>query len=147
MRFLPLTWFACWLFIACETTSETPAFSTVPEIRLVEVSGTELVAFEDSLRLRITYQDGDGDLGSSDPNEELITVRDSRLNEADSYYLPPLAPEGSVVSIRGEVDLVLPPFFLLGNADRETVELTITFTDRAGQSSNALQTAVMVVRE
>ena len=147
LRWLGLSVLCGGLLTACETTSDEPAFSTVPALTLEAVSATELTAFTDSLVLTIGYQDGDGDLGSSDPDERLITVRDSRLSEADTYYLPPLAPEGTAVSIRGEIDFVLPPFFVLGNADRETVDLTLTFTDRAGQVSNALQTTITVVRQ
>ena len=94
------------------------------------------------------YQDGDGDLGTSDPDVNSIFVQDNRLEKPDEYYLPPLAPEEAKISIQGQLDLKLSPTFLLGNGSQETVEYTLYLFDRAGNQSNVLKTGpILVVRE
>ena len=138
--------FLCVLCFACERVVDAPAFDVAPRIELVAVSAETVSAFTEPLLITLAYEDGDGDLGTSDPDVNLITVRDSRLPAADTYYLPPLAPEGETLSIQGELLLELPAFFLLGNGSREEIDLTITLTDRAGNTSNAVGVAVSVVR-
>lgn len=144
MRYLFLL--GCLLYFACESVVDDPAFAVTPRIELVGVNTTTLVQFQDTLRLTLAYEDGDGDLGTSDPDVNLVTVRDDRLPEADTYYLPPLAPEGTTVSIQGEIILELPPLFLLGNGSQEAVMLTVTLTDRAGNMSNAVAVEIAVIR-
>ena len=135
-----------WSAVACERTVDRPAFDTTPRIELVAVSADRVQEFVDPLTITLAYEDGDGDLGTADPDVNLVTVRDSRLSEPDTYYLPPLAPVGQSVSIQGEVVIELPALFLLGNGSAESLELTITLTDRAGQISNAVTAAIEVVR-
>ncbi len=130
---------------SCEKISDEPAFSVEPHIRLDSLSATELVEFEDQLHLWIWYEDGDGDLGTSDPDLNLITVQDARLSTPDTYYLPPLAPEQARVSIQGRIELVLAPTFVLGNAPSETTTFTIWFTDRAGHESNHIVTPPITI--
>lgn len=136
------------LGIACEKIEAGPAFDEAPLIELTALSKDTLVQFTDQLVLTIRYQDGDGDLGNPDPDVNSIFVKDSRLEEADEYYLGPLAPPGSEVSIQGNLELHLAPTFLLGNGDYEAAEFSIHVVDRAGHRSNTIETgAVILLRD
>ena len=137
-----------WLGFACEKLENGPAFDPVPLIELIETSSDTLVQFADQLVLKIAYQDGDGDLGDPDPDVNSIFVKDSRLEVADEYYLGPLAPVGSEVSIQGVLDLMLSKTFLLGNGQQEKVIFSIYLVDRAGHRSNTIETGeVILLRE
>ena len=133
--------------LGCETVSDELSFDRVPKIRIVEASHNTLVQFQDSLVLKIEYEDGDGDLGTSNPDVNSIFVQDSRLENPDEYYLPPLAPESSTVSITGTFNLVLLPTFLLGNGTEEKVIFSIKLFDRAGNVSNEVETEEITVVE
>ncbi|MCB0705935.1 MAG: hypothetical protein KDC34_11520 [Saprospiraceae bacterium] len=135
------------LISACEKIVEDPVFSEVPAIVLLEVSQDTIVQFTEQLIVTIQYEDGDGDLGTSDPDINSIFVQDSRLEEADEYYLPPLAPEDATISITGSFDLKLSPTFLLGNGTQEISELSIYLIDRAGNKSNTLKAGPIIIKK
>ena len=133
---------------ACTRTSPEPAFVATPAITISAMSHDTLTEFVDQLVLNIEYQDGDGDLGNADADVNSIFVKDSRLSVADEYYLAPLAPEGSNISIQGTLSLKLSTTFILGNSNQETLDYTIYMVDRAGNQSNVIQTSqLLVVRE
>jgi len=137
----------CLVFIlsACEKHSEEPAFDVTPRIELVSMSTTELVQFQDTLTLVLKYEDGDGDLGSRDPDESLLFVRDNRLESADEYYVGLLAPEGANASITGNLSVNLSTVFLFGNGSQESTFFTIYMKDRAGNESNQLDTEQITI--
>lgn len=129
----------------CETSTNDLSFDTTPAIKILNVDKDSLVQFLDSLIIQIEYEDGDGDLGTSDPDINSIFVKDVRLENADEYYLPPLAPEEARVSITGTIDLVLQPTFLLGNGDQEQTKYSIYWLDRAGNQSNLVETGDILI--
>ena len=133
------------LVTACEKVVEEPVFDATPRIELIELSQNSLLQFQDQLKIRIAYEDGDGDLGNLDADVNSIFVKDSRLAAPDEYYLAPLAPEDASVSIQGTLELKLSPTFLLGNGDRETVVYTIYLIDRAGNQSNIIETEEITI--
>ena len=90
--------FRCFLIVLifpflqnCETSTNDLSFDTTPAIKILEVDKDTLVQFLDSLIITIEYEDGDGDLGTSNPDINSIFVKDDRLELADEYYLLPLA--------------------------------------------------------
>lgn len=124
----------------CEKEASQLPFPEVPQIRLLEVSRTEVQEFYDTLEILLHYRDGDGDLGQWDPDIPSLVVKDARLGKADSFHLQPLAPPGARVPLDGELRLRLPPLFLLGNGSSETTRFRIKLLDRAGNESNEVQT-------
>lgn len=137
-----------WGFSACEKIIDEPVFDEVPAITLVEISQDTIVQFTEQLVITLQYEDGDGDLGTSDPDVNLIFVHDSRLENPDEYYLPPLAPEDASISITGTFDLKLSPTFLLGNGTEELSSLKVYLFDRAGNKSNELTVGpIIIVKE
>ena len=136
------------LLPSCEKVSDEPVFDIQPRIELLELSDNTLTQFRDPLRIRIAYEDGDGDLGHPNADINSIFVRDSRLAEEDQYYLAPLAPDGASISIQGTLNIELPPTFILGNADRETTVFTLYLVDRAGNESNRIETGeIRIVKD
>ena len=136
------------LFAGCEKTIEEPAFSIVPYIILEGVSSDTIIQFQENIRLTISYEDGDGDLGTSDPDVNQIFIKDARLEAADEYYLPPLSPEDASISIQGSFEVQLSPTFLLGNGTQETTIFTIYVVDQAGNKSNVIETdPILILKE
>lgn len=134
--------------MACETVSDDPVFNLSPSIELVELSADTLVQFQDQLSVRISYEDGDGDIGNEDPDVNTIFVKDARLETSEPYYVAPIAPVGSNVSITGTLNLMLSKTFVLGNADQETTTFDIYLIDQAGNQSNTIQTTpITIIRE
>lgn len=131
--------------LGCTKVSNDPFYDLTPRIELVEIAEDTVVQFTDSISLTILYEDGDGDLGNPDPDVNSIFVKDSRLENADEYYLGPLAPAGSTISINGTLKLQLSPTFLLGNGTVEKMVLAIYMVDRAGNQSNVIETAAITI--
>ncbi|HQW86216.1 MAG TPA: hypothetical protein PLH93_03470 [Flavobacteriales bacterium] len=117
----------------------------VPAITLVSAGPQQVLAFGEPVVLRFTYADGDGDLGTDDPDAYTLWVKDSRLGTADGYHIPPLAPPDAQVAIRGELEVELTPLFLLGNSGQEVMTYGFHITDRAGNRSNELTTTAITV--
>ena len=133
--------------VGCTTVSDDLTFPLEPRINIVEISSDTLTEFSESLVLTLEYEDGDGDLGSADPDVNSIFVRDQRLAKPDGYYLAPLSPEGTRISITGRLQLELNPTFRLGNGATETTEFSITLVDRAGNESNVVRTGPILIIE
>ena len=114
--------------------NENAQIGEVPVIELLSISTTSIKAYTDSITFKITYLDGDGDLGTSDPDVysiELIDNRDSDLF-VFQYHLSPRTPEGSELTIQGELDIVLDNTILLDeNNESETTTFSIRLQDRA----------------
>ncbi|HMQ76423.1 MAG TPA: hypothetical protein PKE21_11550 [Flavobacteriales bacterium] len=121
------------------------ALDPVPAIELVSVGPQQVMAFDEPVRVRFTYADGDGDLGTDDPDAYTLWVKDSRLATADGYHIPPLAPPDAQVAIQGELEVELTPLFLLGNSGQEVMTYSFFVTDRAGNRSNELTTSAITI--
>ena len=136
-----------------ETTLNTendpnPTIGDVPVIELLQVTPTTAQQYVDSIAFTIQYQDGDGDLGNSDPDTpsiQLIDNRDPDLLVFD-YHLSPRTPEGSELTIQGELTIVLPNSILIDdNNQSETTTFSISITDRAGNVSNVVETETITI--
>jgi len=92
---------------ACTTA---PEFDIAPEIGFISISKSEMVQNEnptDSLFLKISFKDGDGDLGT-DENSTMqnIFLVDNRSNIiAERYKVPPIPAVGKQKGIEGEITL------------------------------------------
>ena len=135
------------LLTACDK-DDVIEFPPEPAIGLLDLSHDTIRQYEDVLLIRISYQDGNGDLGFEDPEEYALFVRDIRLQEFDGFYVGPLAPPGSSVSIQGELSIEFPSLFLFGGGTMEQTRFQIKMIDRAGNESNLLESeTVVIVRE
>jgi len=123
-------------------------YSNTPVIGLVSISQDTIRQYEDVLSIRISYKDGDGDIGFEDPEEYALYVRDIRLEAFDGFYVGPLAPPDAQVPIQGELNIEFPSLFLFGNGTVEQTRFEIKMIDRAGNESNLIETDfVAITRE
>ena len=118
--------------------------SPIPQISLIDVSPTSVQALDDEIRFEVQYQDGDGDLGSSDDTKNLF-IQDLRIDNPHTFHLQQLAPDGANVPIQGTFVVTLPFTILTDNATEQNVRFEIYVVDRAGNQSNILTTPEIVV--
>lgn len=123
--------------------SENP----VPRIKYVDITPELVNQFTDSVIVTIEYEDGDGDLGHKNPDILLLEVQDARLSNPDHYYIPPLAPIGSNIKIKGILQFRLRNTFLLGSGGDELTSYDIRMKDRAGNWSNYIQTEEITIKK
>ena len=145
----------CFAF-ACTKESTTtnqindpnPNLSEIPEINLISISSNNVKSGVDSLSFVIDYQDGNGDLGTPDPDIPSIEIIDQRDTEilVFNYHLQPLAPIDSEIAITGELNIVLDHTIILDDSnDSETTTFTIRLKDRAGNWSNTVETETITI--
>ena len=145
------------LLAACtkETMSTTendknPPIADIPEIELLQVTPTTAQQYVDSIAFTIQYQDGNGDLGNSDPDIPSIKLIDNRDPDllVFNYHLSPRTPEGSELAIQGELTIVLPNSILLDDSNQsETTTFSISVIDRAGNESNLVETGTITITQ
>jgi len=114
-----------------------------PAIRIESASPLELIEFTDQVTVVLAYEDGDGNLGSVNPDELMLEVKDDRLEQPDYYFVPPLSPPGSNVPIRGTLLFRLNGTFLFGNGAFEETRFTIRLRDGDGFWSNTVVTPIV----
>ncbi len=132
------------IVVSCEDDKGTDA----PVISNLTVTPIEAMEFADSVLISFDYTDRNGDLGHPDPNVNHLTVKDSRLEFADTYHVQPLAPLGEELEIQGRLTVKLNSLFVLGNSNSEKLQFSIQLQDRGGNTSNLLVSdTVMVVRQ
>ncbi|MEL6625663.1 MAG: hypothetical protein AAFQ83_20880 [Bacteroidota bacterium] len=120
--------------------------SPIPQISLIDISPTSVQALDDEIRFEVQYQDGDGDLGSSDDAKNLF-IQDVRIDNPHAFHLQQLAPDEANVPIQGTFVVTLPFTILTDNAAEQNVSFEIYVVDRAGNQSNILTTPEIVVTE
>lgn len=112
----------------------------IPVIEFIAISDEVVESFSNAVRITVRYRDGDGDLGSPDPDDNTLRVRDARLPGDDWYHLPPLTPDLQPLNIEGTFEVELNPLFILGNGLEEVTSFTLQVRDRAGNWSNQIST-------
>ena len=145
------------LFLAActkESTSErdisnpNPEISDVPAIELLAVAPTNVISHADSIVFTIQYTDGDGDLGTTDPDIPTLELIDNRDSEdlVFEYHLSPRTPSGTMISIQGELSIILNNTILLDeNNTSEQTTFSIRIIDRAGNWSNTIETEIITI--
>lgn len=80
---------ACeWLgWLSCKSTNTDAAFSITPKINLLDISPNTTVQLQKFIVHFISYEDGNGNLGTSDPHVNSNFVKDQRLEETEKYFL------------------------------------------------------------
>ena len=132
------------LFLGCNK-NDSIEISTIPEITLLGISHDTIHQYQDVLLIRISYTDGDGDLGFEETNQYALFVRDIRLEEFDGFYLGPIAPPGEMIPIKGDLNIEFPTLFVFGNNDSEITRFEIKMIDRKGNESNLLTTENIII--
>ena len=131
-------------FVFASCHKDEPIDNPVPSIELVSVSSTNITE-GDPLTFRIKYTDGDGDLGENDPNAHNLYLTDNRVNITYEYRIRELAPAGSSLIIRGNIDVELKTTAITDGSSSQNVTYTIYLRDRAGNQSNTVTTDAITI--
>ena len=143
-KFVFLGVIATAFFFSCSKKEE---ISNVPSISFESVtpSGT-IKQFNDSILFKISYRDGDGDLGENIDSVNNLFLTDSRNNVTYKYRLQELAPMGAKIPIQGSVNILLTSISLVDPASSsETTTFSIYLVDRAGNKSNTVTSSVLTI--
>ena len=117
-----------------------------PVIQLEAAGPSTVVELRDSIYMRISFYDADGDLGENLTNENNLFVVDTRLNLAHEFRISQLVPGSATVPIQGELEWTLPGVYRLDeNLASEEVVYEIYLVDRAGNPSNTLTTPAFTI--
>jgi hypothetical protein len=131
---------------SCSETTVLPVTSGPPIIQYVDIQPREITEFADSIIIRISYEDPNGDIGYDNPNIGSLAIQDLRLEAPDWYHVQMLAPQGQELSIAGELQLKIKNSFLLGTGETETTSYQLTLVDRAGNESNVVITDPITIK-
>jgi hypothetical protein len=132
----------CSIF-SCKKGEE--AVSDIPAIEFISVSPQSATQYSDSLTFVIGYEDGDGDLGSNDPDTRNLFLTDSRNNVTYEFRVKQLSPTGSTISIKGNLSVVLDNVGLINGSTTETTVYSIYVVDEAGNRSNTVKSDVVTI--
>ena len=81
------------------------SISEVPNITFISIDPETLITAQEIVTIRISYIDGNGDLGENDANVKNLFVTDSRNEVRYTFRIPALAPEESNITITGELPI------------------------------------------
>ena len=137
------------LFTMCSCTEEQFFLGDpVPKIGFEGLSSDRLVQFQDTLAIRISYEDGDGDLGFLSADSLSLEVWDQRLSKPDFYYIPPMLPlSAKPTRISGLWQVKLKNLFLIGAGSQEQTQFQIRVKDRSGNLSNLVRTSDIIIEK
>ena len=144
--------------VSCATD---PGFDNVPEITFLDISKDTLIQDNlntDSLFMRITFKDGDGDLGTENQNfKENIIVTDLRTGViSNRFNIPPIANGGLNSGIEGEITMKIfttccifpdgtPPCQNPADFPTNALSFEIEMIDDKGNRSNKVTTSVVTL--
>ena len=131
--------------LACE--KEKQALDEVPSIELISIDPLNVVQFQDSVIIKVSYQDGNGDLGGFPADSVNLFVVDNRNGVPFEFRIQELVPGGAEVPIKGTINITLQNLFLTGSGSQENVSFSIHAIDRAGNRSNVVNTPQVTVKE
>jgi hypothetical protein len=140
-----LTLSSIFLFTGCK---KEESISNTPFIKFISITPNPSIKYQDEITITIEYTDGNGDLGENTADVKNLFVTDSRNNVTSEFRIPQLAPDNSNIIIRGNLAIHLPPQgFVDDSHTSETVTYTIYVKDRAGNTSNTVQTSVLTINK
>ena len=129
-----------------DTFSEVPAIQFIGQTKNMLHQGALM---EDSLYVRFSFQDGDGDIGDADSVNVFLT--DTRQDFATTFRLPLLDTGSSVKTLEGEITMLVfttcclyddnsqPPCTPSTSQPTDEVIYTLQIRDRAGNFSNTIE--------
>ena len=95
---------------------------------------------------RCSGDDGDGDLGDYDADTLSLWITDTRFPLTEKFHIPPLAPQGSSISIEGDLHVTLEHIILESTTSMsEDATFTIKLKDRAGNWSNEVTSGTVTI--
>lgn len=136
--------FTVYCFISSCKKKDEP--TNIPKIEYVSISPSSAVEYVNSITITFSYDDLDGDLGENDPNVTNLFITDSRNSVTYNYRISELAPSGSTIHIKGNLNAVIKNTALTDNSVvSQSVTYSVYIKDRAGNSSNSITTDAITV--
>lgn len=135
--------FACAIFSSCK--KDKPVENPVPEITFISATPTNIKEYQDSLTLKFSYKDGDGDLGENSPDVKNLFITDNRIGIVYPFRIKQLAPDGANIAIQGELNAVIKNVAITDSSTSQNVTFSIYVVDRAGNKSNVLGSGVITI--
>ena len=151
------------LLTSTQSCIKPPQFPVEPRITYVGVDNPQVfqgsaTAPNDTLTIRFSFTDGDGDLSFADDSVDIFLV-DSRVPQFPiTYRIPSINPEGASNGIEGDIWVNIPnkPLniccYVNGQACAvsttqavDTFSYSIQIRDRAGNYSNIIRTEKITV--
>ena len=131
------------IFSSCKKDED--GLSVVPQLTFKSISPTSIEEFGGPITFRISYEDGDGDLGENDPNVKNLFLQDQRNGITYEYRIQELAPQGADIAIIGTIDIVLNTTSITDGSNEQEVTFDIYAIDRAGNSSNTITSSPLTI--
>jgi hypothetical protein len=143
------------IIFGCVMCLRPPDYPIIPNIGFVRMSKNTMKqgdGLNDSLRLILSFEDGDGDIGSNDSiNVFLFDTR--QPNATPEIARMPFVPEaGAKNGISGEISLLvyttccLPSCNSFLNKATDSLFFDVYIKDRAGHKSNVVRTPYIALR-
>jgi hypothetical protein len=133
------------VLLACISCKKEEEKEQAPIITFKNISDATVEQFNNSITIKIAYEDFQGDLGEDDPDNYSVRVKDARLSDFDWFHIPPVTPDKQELHVKGELAIELDPIFLLGSGTQEYTRFSIELKDRAGNWSNTLTTPNVLI--
>ena len=124
-----------------------PDYSDTPAIEFISIDKESVIEGSDSVLIKFSFTDGDGDLGPVNDQDSTINLflKDSRDNSTKPYQLLNLTPGGNIKAISGEVTVKVEGFSCQAGATEDELTYTIYVEDRAGHKSNEITTTPLLI--
>jgi len=135
----------CFSFPACKKDKTTSTIT--PQITFVSISPSSATEYLDPITITFSYDDLDGDLGQNDPNSTNLFITDSRNNVTYNYRISQLAPDGSSIHIKGNLNAVIKNTAITDGSSSQSVTYSLYIKDRAGNTSNTITTSAITVKQ
>jgi hypothetical protein len=137
------------LLITLTSCPAPPEYPPIPRIDFVSMSRDTVIQSLDSNVITISFEDGDGDIGSDDV-ENLFLTDITLVNRVQKFKIPRISQQGIGNGISGKIDIVIEPGSMCCDSTKfscvpetgapmETIIYNIYLEDRAGNASNVLQ--------
>ena len=139
----------CFLVLAtlfsCKKKKEES--TATPQIEFVSISPSTAVEYVNAITIAFSYDDLDGDLGQNDPNTTNLFITDSRNNVTYNYRISQLAPDGSTIHIKGNLNAVIKNTAITDGSTSQQATYSLYIKDRAGNASNTITTTAITITQ
>jgi len=147
--------FSILLFLGIWSCTSPSEFSDTPEIDFIGFSKSTLLQGsqnQDTVILRISFRDGDGDIG--DRQAVNIEVKDLRLENSIpfGFLIPEIPEQGAENGISGTMDIQIFSVCCFQGAiscqpfpdmPEDELSFSVQITDNAGNKSNTIETEAL----
>ena len=133
------------LVFATSSCVEDYPFDGKPNINLLQSGPDTVHEFTDSIYFKISYEDGDGDLGENNTDDQNLFVTDNRNGIQYKYRIRELVPGNTNVPVQGTLVFSINNTFIIGTGNSEQVTYNIHVIDRGNHESNTLTTKPITI--